>query len=330
MNRIGIRAGGCLVVFILLLGMKGSAYGSCVFRNFNDTSSFVYMADPTIYHSNGKYYLYGTYDVDNGKGIRVYVSDDFKTFSQEDSFLALKKGDAYGTANFWAPQVWKYNHKLYMFYVADEHIAVAEASGPKGPFTGKDVPLIKDKKTIDPFVFKDDDGKLYLFHVAFSGGNKIYVARLKEDLSGIYPASDTLCIAAQAAWERKMDNVVEGPTVLKHKGWYYLIYSANHFKSNDYAVGYAVSKSINGPWQKYDGNPILSINGTGRAGTGHGDIFFGDKGNMFYVFHTHHSDVVIGPRKTAVARAYFEAPGDNGPDLLKIDQKNMRYVELKP
>lgn len=329
MNCIKICAGKCFVLCMLVLGMKGTAYGNCPSAFFNDTS-FVYMADPTIYYSNGKYYLYGTYDIDNSKGIRVYVSDNFKTFSQKNSFLAMKKGDAYGTANFWAPQVWKFRNKLYMFYVANEHIAVAEASDPKGPFTGKNVPLIEDKKTIDPFVFKDDDGRLYLFHVEFSGGNKIYVTRLKEDLSGIYPASDTLCIAAQAGWERKMDNVAEGPTVLKHKGWYYLIYSANHFKSNYYAVGYAVSRSINGPWHKYDGNPVLSMNGTGIAGTGHGDIFFDGKGRMFYVFHTHHSDTVTGPRKTAVAAAYFEPGKNNGPDLLKIDQKKMRYIELQP
>lgn len=316
-----------LSLFLFLFCIKEIACAN-VLQSAGDTSSFMYMADPTMYYSNGKYYLYGTYDLDNSQGIRVFVSDNFKTFSSKESYLALKKGDAYGTANFWAPQVWKHNGKLYMAYVANGHIAIAEADNLTGPFKGNDRPLIEDKKTIDPYIFKDDDGNIYLFHVEFDNGNKIYVAQLKNDLSGIYPGTDLLCLSAQSDWETQMANVVEGPTVLKHNGWYYLIYSANHFKSEYYAVGYAVSKNVYGPWQKSDANPVLSIAGTGKSGTGHGDIFFDKNGKMYYVFHTHNSDTKISPRKTAVARIYFKSDKKGTPDKLIINQKNMQYIQL--
>ena len=51
--------------------------------------------------------------------------------------------------------------------------------------------------------------------------------------------------------------MAEGPSVLKKEGIYYLIYSANHFESKNYGVGYATSDSPMGPWKKYEENPIL-------------------------------------------------------------------------
>ena len=44
---------------------------------------------------------------------------------------------------------------------------------------------------------------------------------------------------------------------MKKGDTYYLIYSANHYESKDYAVGYATASSPKGPWTKYSGNPIL-------------------------------------------------------------------------
>ncbi|WP_082915341.1 glycoside hydrolase family 43 protein [Arachidicoccus ginsenosidimutans] len=287
------------------------------------------MADPTIFYNNGKYYLYGTYDINNSQGIRAFVSDHLKIFKKSDSKLVLRKGEAYGTAGFWAPQIWRQGKIFYMAYVANEHIAIAKSSSLLGPFVSNKQPLIADKKTIDPFVFTDDNGKKYLFHVEFNNGNKIYVAQLKDDFSGIIQSTDSLCLEAELPWEKEMDNVVEGPTVIKHNGWYYLIYSANHFKSKHYAVGYAVSRSVYGPWQKSADNPILSINGTGKPGTGHGDIFFDGKGKMYYVFHTHNSDSTVGPRKTAIVSAHFEKD-NSGADKLIMEQSNMYYLKLKP
>ncbi|WP_149273550.1 hypothetical protein [Pareuzebyella sediminis] len=37
--------------------------------------------------------------------------------------------------------------------------------------------------------------------------------------------------------------VTEGPTVLKHKGLYYLIYSANDFRNPDYPFGFVTRQA---------------------------------------------------------------------------------------
>src|SRR5699024_8663277 len=106
-------------------------------------------------------------------------------------------------------------------------------------------------------------------------------------------------------WENlanKIWTVTEGPTVLKHKGKYYLFYSGNGFRSIYYALGYAVADHPSGPWKKYSGNPILDKDMIGENGPGHGDFFQDKTGQFYYVFHTHFSDNKINPRRTALIK----------------------------
>ena len=95
---------------------------------------------------------------------------------------------------------------------------------------------------------------------------------------------------------------MEGPTVIKIDKMYYLFYSANHFMSRDYAVGYAVSESPFGPWKKYSGNPVIHRSIVGENGSGHGDIFRNEKGEYHYVYHVHNNDSTVHPRKTRIVK----------------------------
>lgn len=292
--------------------------------------SSIYQADPTIFLYNGIYYLYGTNGVAPDNGIKVYSSANLKTWEAPKTFnndgYALLKNESFGTAGFWAPQVWHYNNEFYMAYVANEQIAIAKGNSPIGPFS-INRPIAFDQKNIDPYVFIDEDNKKYLFHVDISNGNKIYVAEMTDDFSAIKPDTRKLCITATEPWEIIKDRVTEGPTVIKHNGLYYLIYSANNFVSPDYAIGYATSNNIYGPWQKYAGNPILSRKNTGQPGSGHGDIFFDKDGNMYYVFHTHNSNTAVSPRRTAIAKASFVKDDTGGPDKLVIDGSSFYFLK---
>jgi xylan 1,4-beta-xylosidase len=264
------------------------------------------LADPTIFEHKGVYYLYGTKG-DNtiqGEGFQVYTSTDLKKWKHPDNSkgFALKKGDVYGTKGFWAPQVFERDGKFYMAYTANEQIAIAVADSPLGPFKNDGKPLASDVRQIDPFIFFDN-GKIYMYHVRLENGNRIFVAEMEKDLSGIKPGTLIECIHATEPWEdtQKVDwTVTEGPTVLKKGDFYYLIYSANDFRNKDYAVGYATSKSPLGPWTKSDNDPIISRDKIEYPGTGHGDVFYDKDGEMFYVFHTHFSESEVAPRKTAI------------------------------
>jgi xylan 1,4-beta-xylosidase len=262
------------------------------------------LADPTIFLWENKYYAFGTAGNNSNNGIPVYESGDllhWKAINTNGGF-ALKKGDAFGTKGFWAPQVFAYKGMFYMAYTANENIAIATATQPFGPFTQQTkLPLPAIVKQIDPYVFMDDDGRKYLYHVRLIHGNRIFGAALKDDFSGIADSTLTECISATEPWENAGDSswpVTEGPSVIKQAGKYYLFYSANDFRNPGYAVGMATSDHPLGPWVKFSANPILSKKQTGHNGTGHGDLFKSADGKWHYVFHVHQSGTQVGPRKT--------------------------------
>ena len=71
----------------------------------------------------------------------------------------------------------------------------------------------------------------------------IWVAEMNDDLTSIKKETLTKCISATEPWEKKQGTIAEGPSLLKKGNTYYLIYSANHYESKDYAVGYASASS---------------------------------------------------------------------------------------
>jgi xylan 1,4-beta-xylosidase len=275
---------------------------AALFANANE----IKLADPTIFYSNGIYYLTGTGDTANG--FTMYKSTDlvhWQRCGNATGGRALYKGDTYGTGDFWAPQIFAYGGAYYMAYAANQQIAIAKSDSPEGPYKQTvQKELNHTTGQIDPYVFIDDDGKKYIYYVRFIGGNALYVGELTDDFQNIKEETITHCISAENnTWEMSPNTpiarVAEGPTVIKDGGYYYLIYSANHFENIDYSVGYAYSTSPTGPWKKI-GRPFLSRHNTGINGSGHGDMVRNDKGEWFYVFHVHASNSTVQPRRTVL------------------------------
>ncbi len=260
------------------------------------------LADPYILLENGVYYAYGTHSAD---GIEVYTSTDLENWTL--SGLALSKENTTETRWFWAPEVYRRGNVFYMFYSANEHLYVATSSSPTGPFRQEGGLLMQDligeEQCIDSSVFFDDDGKAYLYFVRFTDGNYIWMCDLDARLR---PVRGTLrpCFGVSQPWEQHEGKVAEGPFVIKRRGIYYLTYSANDYRSQDYGVGYAISTSPYGPWQKSDTNPIL-FHHDGRYGTGHHSFFRDKKDRLRIVYHAHHSSTTVPPRMMYVGSAKF-------------------------
>jgi len=292
----------------------------------------IYLADPTIFPYQGLYYLYGTESIPE-TGFPVLTSKDLKNWikpkeASNNGYALLKGNKTFGTTGFWAPQVIHYNNMFYMLYTANENIAIAESNSPIGPFTQRMIAALPSPvKQIDPFLFFDDNEKKYLYHVRLGGGNKLFVAEMKDDFTGIKDETLIECITAQGGWEDTKrvpaPPIAEGPTVIKHKGTYYLFYSANDFRNIDYAVGYATSKSPLGPWTKYPKNPIIDRSKIGKNGTGHGDVFKDEKGNLSYVFHSHNSESEVLPRQTFIVGLKFIPNTQTNIDEIAIDKSRM-------
>jgi len=272
------------------------------------------LGDPFIMLWEGKYYAYGTYSAD---GIAVFVSDDLLTWSSTTS-LALHKDDVWADKSFWAPEVYHVNGKFYMYYSADEHICVATSDHPLGPFKQEvQKPMIADEKCIDNTMFIDDDGKPYLLFDRFNDGLNIWVAELKDNLIDLKPETMHKCINVSQAWEEVWPRVNEGSFVLKRNGVYYMTYSANSYESPFYGVGVATATNINGPWTKYEGNPVLQKPGK-LVGVGHSAMFTDKEGKLRIVFHAHNSTTKIHPRYMYISTVSFENKG--GKDIMVVDK----------
>jgi len=296
----------------------------------------IFQADPTIFYHDGYYYLYGTNgDGDQQLGFKVYKSEDLKHWQGPigaKAGFALIQEDVFGSTGFWAPQVWSEQGKFYMAYSADEKIAIAVSDSPIGPFK-QNVPktLMEGGKQIDPYVFRDNDGKKYLFHVRLTEGNRIFVAELKDDYSGIKEETLKECLHAELPWENTAGSswpVSEGPTVLRQGKRYYMFYSANDFRNKDYAVGVAVADNVFGPWKKIETNPLLSQNNSGFPGTGHGDLF--QKGKQwYYICHTHFSEQQVAPRRTAIVPVDLVSSEGSGRMTPRFDSAKFRLLETE-
>lgn len=81
----------------------------------------------------------------------------------------------------------------------------------------------------------------------------------------------------------------EGSFAFEHEGTIYMMYSANFFGGEHYAVGYATSDHPLGPFKKSPNNPILEKNtnkGGVISGTGHNSVAWSKDGKeMFCVYH---------------------------------------------
>lgn len=275
----------------------------------------IFLADPTIFTDNGKYYMSGTRFVDP-QGFPLLESEDMVhwTYSRPDMMILRKGGQSYGSTGFWAPQIFKDKDGYLLAYTANEQTVVASSPTIDGIYTQDAAsPVDGSQKNIDPFIFRDDDGRYYFYHVRFGGGNYLWGAEFNPETGKIVDGTLSKCFANTQPWEHTgsypSDPIMEGPTVIKLDGMYYLFYSANHFQSIDYAVGYAYSESPLGPWIKNENNPMISRSIVGEKGSGHGDIFFDNDGNMRYVYHVHCNDNQANPRRTRIVKLNVDKSG---------------------
>lgn len=297
------------------------------------------MGDPYVFRaSDGRYYLYTT------SGFEAWSSDDLVNWRAEGK---VKTEHRWGVSHFWAPEVVEHNGKFYMYYSArgplpdgelGGRIVVAVSDSPTGPFRDVfDGPMFDfGYVAIDPHVFIDDDGRIYLFY-AKDGSTNIVAGRRESHIYGVELNDDMVTLKGEPvlltrpdqAWELLSGGFLwnEGPFVLKHDGLYYLMYSANCYCHRHYAVGYAVASHPLGPYTKYDGNPVLSERIPSSlgfsylvSGTGHHSVTRSPDGKEWIIVYHSHADPVAGSggRQLNIDRLGFRPDGSlyvNGPTV---------------
>lgn len=220
-------------------------------------------------------------------------------------------------------------------------IGVAIGDSPAGPFTqftgtnanGENITLDKPAffyeghTILDQHVFQDDNGELYMFFSYDTntstpeeghdkGCAEIWGVKMKDPVTwdfstltrlispGYKKLSDSSRTIDWETWSPSFQGdmeCVEGPYMIKKNGKYILTYVANSFVDTEYAVGYAVSDSPLGIYDKPNSRPlenmILGVPGqTGtyintrylgfQTGTGHASICkVGDE--LMFAYHAH-------------------------------------------
>lgn len=291
----------------------------------------IFFADPTVFVKDGTYYLTGTRRVEP-LGFQLLKSKDLKVWREAGADtlgMVLRKGQsAFGEKGFWAPQILEHDGKYLMTYTASSQTALASSDNLEGPYTQKSIaPIDGSERNIDSFLFRDDDGKYYLYHVRFNKGNYIWAAEFDMEKGQIKQETLKKCFDCTEPWERtpayKSAPIMEGPTVIKKDGFYYLFYSANHFESIDYAVGYATAPTPYGPWTKHPNSPIIHRSIVGENGSGHGDLFMDTEGRYRYVYHVHNNGTEVQPRRTRIVPLTFTMDKETGIYDIKADTSSI-------
>lgn len=132
-------------------------------------------------------------------------------------------------------------------------------------------PLIFRPDEIDPDLFWDDDGTLWVA----TGGTV---------LQSLDVTTGELSQPPLSIWNGTGGVYPEGPHLYKKDGWYYLLIAEGGTELG-HTVTIARARSITGPYQAYEGNPILTNRGTDEyfQTVGHADLFTDTNGNWWGV-----------------------------------------------
>lgn len=256
--------------------------------------------DPDVLDVDGTYYAYATNG--NARNVQLARSEDLETWETvpKDALPELPRWVIPGKT--WAPEVIQVAPDRFVMYLTTTNfqpttqcIAAATSDSPEGPFevVGDEMLVCPEEQggAIDASTFLDDDGTRYLLWK--NDGNSrgldtwLYIAPLSAD--GLRLAGPpTPLLKQDLPWE---GHLIEAPTLVKRDGEYVLLYSANDYGGAEYAIGYATSDSVTGPYTK-NREPLLSTEiSQGRyIGPGGQDVVTAPDGSDRLVFHSWYRD----------------------------------------
>ncbi|TXF90699.1 family 43 glycosylhydrolase [Neolewinella aurantiaca] len=189
----------------------------------------IYTADPSAHVFGGKLYIYPSHDIDAGIPFNDngdhFGMEDYHVLSVNENLVAKDEGVAlhvkdvpWATRQMWAPDCAEKNGKYYFYFPARDHdqmfrIGVAVGDSPVGPFKAEPH-YMKGSYSIDPAVFKDDDGSYYIYVGGIWGGQLQQYRNHKWDAGNELPAPNEPALRPYVA--RLTDDMLEHAEPLRY------------------------------------------------------------------------------------------------------------------
>ncbi len=250
--------------------------------------------DPSICRVGDDYYLV-TSTFEYFPGLPVFHSTDLASW-ERIGHVVTREGqlDYSGIASsggLYAPTI---RHHDGLFYVVCTLVDPGDASrggnflmtasDPAGPWSE---PIWIDADGIDPSIFFDDDGRVWMH------GTRLARVQQWHDQTEVWVrefdlATMHLTGPEHVIWNGALLNAAwaEGPHLYKVDGTYYLL-AAEGGTEIHHAVCVARSDAVAGPYEGNRSNPVLTHRHLGRGvdvvGTGHADLFQAADGSWWAV-----------------------------------------------
>lgn len=317
--------------FILCAALAGGVLMSCQSKKASEEVATSgnpvfegWYADPEGIIYDDTYWIYPTRSdlYEKQTFFDCFSSKDLVNWTKHEAILdtaAVK----WAKIAMWAPSVIRKDGKYYLFFGAnDVHegeiggIGVAVSDRPEGPY--KDLlgkPLINEivngAQPIDQFVFKDDDGRYYMY---YGGWGHCNVVLLNDDFTSLLPFEDGTIYK-----EVTPANYVEGPFMLKKNGKYYFMWSEGGWGGPDYSVAYAISDSPFGPFERIA--KILEQDPEVATSAGHHSVLHAPGSEDYYIVYHRRplGDKARDHRATCIDKMTFDENGFINPVKMTFE-----------
>jgi beta-xylosidase len=272
---------------VTLLASLGAASAAVVPRVEAANSTFYnpilpgWHSDPSCTQVNGTFYCVTSTFI-SFPGLPIYASNDLLNWKlishvwNRDSQIPNTREQTAGQQEGMFAATLRYHNDH--FYVACEYLGlpggnlgvVFNSSDPYSNDAWSD-PVSWRVDTIDPDLFWDDDGKLYV------ATHSVVLQELDLE-TGAVTEPKQIWGGTGGVWP-------EGPHIFKRDDGYYYLLIAEGGTATDHAVMMARSKDIYGPYEGYENNPVLTNRGTDQyfQTVGHADLFQDAEGNWWGV-----------------------------------------------
>ncbi|MGK7397404.1 MAG: family 43 glycosylhydrolase [Candidatus Cyclobacteriaceae bacterium M3_2C_046] len=236
---------------------------------YNSSKNISYRsgADPAVVEFRGEYYMFVT------RSFGYWHSIDLVNWEFIKPVQWFFEGSNAPTA---------FNYKDSIIYFAGDPAGYGSILYTDDPKSGKWTPTASISYNIqDSELFIDDDGKTYLYWGS-SNVHPIKVKMLNKDDRMLEIGVEKELInlnEEEHGWERFGENnfhptikegYMEGASMIKHNGKYYLQYAAPGTQFNVYGDGVYIGETPLGPFEYMKSNPMSFKPGGFTNGAGHG------------------------------------------------------------